>query len=127
VAHSFCITKEFTFDAAHSLPHLPVGHKCHRLHGHTYTVRMVLASDKLTWDSFVRDYADLDEVKTYIDTFLDHQDLNEALSPLRTTAELIAQKFYNEFVDIFPELVSVGVSETPRTWAFYGKAWNEHD
>ena len=29
------IFREFTFDAAHRLDHLPEGHKCARVHGHT--------------------------------------------------------------------------------------------
>ncbi len=32
------ITKAFTFDAAHHLPHVPAGHKCGRPHGHSYRV-----------------------------------------------------------------------------------------
>ena len=30
------IFKTFTFDSAHSLPHVPDGHKCKNIHGHTY-------------------------------------------------------------------------------------------
>ncbi|MFN6103662.1 MAG: 6-pyruvoyl trahydropterin synthase family protein, partial [Planctomycetaceae bacterium] len=32
------IFKEFTFEAAHRLPHVPDGHKCSRLHGHSFRV-----------------------------------------------------------------------------------------
>lgn len=32
------IGKRFMFEAAHHLPDLPEGHKCARLHGHSYTV-----------------------------------------------------------------------------------------
>ncbi|MCP4646233.1 MAG: 6-carboxytetrahydropterin synthase QueD, partial [bacterium] len=32
------IYKEFKFDAAHSLPNLPEGHRCGNLHGHTFCV-----------------------------------------------------------------------------------------
>ena len=32
------IWKDFHFDAAHWLPHVPEGHKCGRMHGHTYRV-----------------------------------------------------------------------------------------
>ena len=34
------IWKDFHFDAAHWLPHVPEGHKCGRMHGHTYRVRV---------------------------------------------------------------------------------------
>ena len=32
------IFKEFTFEAAHRLPNVPPGHKCARLHGHSFAV-----------------------------------------------------------------------------------------
>ena len=34
------IFKEFTFEAAHRLPNVPEGHKCARLHGHSYRVEI---------------------------------------------------------------------------------------
>ncbi len=30
------IYKEFMFEAAHKLPYVPDGHKCGRLHGHSF-------------------------------------------------------------------------------------------
>ena len=39
------ITKTFTFDAAHWLPRVPEGHKCGRLHGHTYSVTIAVEGD----------------------------------------------------------------------------------
>src|SRR5690606_9302411 len=34
------IWKEFTFESAHRLPNVPPTHKCARLHGHSYRVRL---------------------------------------------------------------------------------------
>ncbi len=34
------IYKEFTFESAHRLPNVPEGHKCRRLHGHSYWVKV---------------------------------------------------------------------------------------
>ncbi len=34
------IFKEFAFDSAHRLPNVPPGHKCGRLHGHTFNVAL---------------------------------------------------------------------------------------
>ena len=34
------IFREFTFEAAHRLTHVPDGHKCARLHGHSYRVEI---------------------------------------------------------------------------------------
>jgi len=43
--HAMEIFREFTFDAAHRLDHLPEGHKCARVHGHTYRLTVFLADD----------------------------------------------------------------------------------
>ena len=32
------IWKEFTIEAAHRLPNVPEGHKCARLHGHSFRI-----------------------------------------------------------------------------------------
>jgi 6-pyruvoyltetrahydropterin/6-carboxytetrahydropterin synthase len=32
--------REFTFEAAHRLPHIPEGQRCGRLHGHSYRVEV---------------------------------------------------------------------------------------
>jgi 6-pyruvoyltetrahydropterin/6-carboxytetrahydropterin synthase len=37
---STTLFKDFTFEAAHHLPHVPEGHKCGRLHGHSFMVRL---------------------------------------------------------------------------------------
>ena len=37
--------KDFRFEAAHSLPNVPEGHKCARLHGHSFFVRLTITGD----------------------------------------------------------------------------------
>ena len=39
------IFKEFTFEAAHKLPNVPEGHKCGRLHGHSFVVRLYITGN----------------------------------------------------------------------------------
>ena len=34
------LKKEYRFEAAHHLPRVPPGHKCSRLHGHSYRVEL---------------------------------------------------------------------------------------
>jgi 6-pyruvoyltetrahydropterin/6-carboxytetrahydropterin synthase len=55
----YLISKKFTFDAAHQLEGLPYEHKCGRLHGHTYTVEVVIGAHKLTEEGWVVDFGEL--------------------------------------------------------------------
>ncbi|MDG4830005.1 6-carboxytetrahydropterin synthase QueD [Solwaraspora sp. WMMD1047] len=119
----FRISKEFRFEAAHWLPDLPEGHQCGRVHGHSYTVRILLAAEVLRRPGFVADFADLSLVKAYIDSTLDHRFLNEVLD-VAPTSELLARHFYHWCTAnlVLPGGVwveSVRVSETPTTYAEY--------
>lgn len=114
----FTISKEFKFDASHQLMGMPEGHPCGRLHGHSYTVIIELASPKLDEHGFVVDYGELVPIKRYIDCNLDHRHLNHALM-MNPTAELIAMHLYEKFKIDFPQLKSVSVKETEKTIARY--------
>ncbi|MFH8991458.1 6-pyruvoyl trahydropterin synthase family protein [Streptomyces sp. NPDC017940] len=115
------IGKRFSFDAAHHLAGLPEGHKCARLHGHTYTVELVLAAEELSGPGFVTDFGDLAPVKTFLDGHLDHRSLNDVL-PVEPTSENLARYLAEWFVEhvepgIGGRLETVRVSETPSSWA----------
>ena len=55
---SYSVSVEFRFESAHSLPHLPIGHKCRNLHGHSYRVE-VFCEGGLDDRGFVVDYAEI--------------------------------------------------------------------
>lgn len=112
------ISKTFHFSAAHQLNTLPPEHKCSRLHGHNYSVTVVLAADDVDDHGFVRDYGELAEVRKYLDGRLDHNNLSEIFD-WPVTAENLAAFLYNVFKPQFPELDEVVVSETPGTMAMY--------
>jgi 6-pyruvoyltetrahydropterin/6-carboxytetrahydropterin synthase len=117
------ISKKFTFDAAHHLPSLPAGHKCRQVHGHTYTAEFILVAETLVPPGFVTDFADLAPVKHYIDSALDHHDLNEALG-FEPTSEALAGHLAGWFGDnlagaVHGILEAVRISETPSSWAEY--------
>lgn len=83
------IAKRFTFDAAHRLDYLPEGHKCGRLHGHTYELELVLAGPVDDKTGFVIDYADIaDVVQKLVLDRIDHHLLNEVV-PQPSTERLV--------------------------------------
>lgn len=114
----FTITKEFHFSAGHVLNGLPDGHPCGRRHGHNYIIRMELGSTTLDETGFVQDYGELQPVKDWINDVVDHYWLNDKI-PGQPSAENIAKHVYHLFKSQFPLLISVSVSETPKTWAKY--------
>ncbi len=116
---TFRITKDYHFSASHRLHNLPEDHPCARLHGHNYIVQVELSSEGLNEAGFVRDYRELDALKTYIDETCDHRHLNEVLGDDCTTAEQLARHFYIWCRERWPEVTAVRVSETPKTWAEY--------
>jgi 6-pyruvoyltetrahydropterin/6-carboxytetrahydropterin synthase len=120
---TYTIAKDFTFSAAHHLDGLPEGHQCARPHGHNYLVRVEL-SGELDAVGFVFDYGRLEFFSRYLDTEWDHQDLNERVDFNPTAENLAAQlwRVVDTTVAGLADGVSctgVGVSETPKTWAWY--------
>jgi 6-pyruvoyltetrahydropterin/6-carboxytetrahydropterin synthase len=118
---TFTIARQFSFAAAHHLAGLPAGHKCARVHGHTYTVEVRLAASLLDEAGFVVDFADMDPLKDYLDAELDHHDLNEVL-PVQPSCENIARYLHGWCRDNLARgrlVTAVRVSESPSTWAEY--------
>src|SRR6185295_11378208 len=116
----FVIAKQFTFSAAHQLQGLPESHPCSRLHGHNYTVEVILASEKLDAVGFVVDYRELAWFKEWLDKNVDHRCLNDVF-PFNPTAENLARYFFGVCQTMWHEVVQVRVSETEKTWATYGQ------
>lgn len=83
------IYRQFALECAHYLPRVPDGHKCGRLHGHTYVVEVYLVGEQNPRTGWVVDYARLDELwAQHIHAALDHRLLNEVLE--NPTSENIA-------------------------------------
>jgi 6-pyruvoyltetrahydropterin/6-carboxytetrahydropterin synthase len=119
---AYTIAKKFRFCASHLIDGLPEGHKCGRLHGHNYTVEVVLSSPTLNPVGFVRDYGELAAFQEILDKQCDHHHLNDVLGhniAKLTTAELLARYFFSVCKTAWPETVEVRVSETENTWASY--------
>ena len=113
------IFKEFTFEAAHQLPHVPAGHKCGRLHGHSYRVAVHLDGPVDQPAGWVRDFADLSCVVKPLVARLDHYYLNEIEGLDNPTSEVLARWIWERLEGALPELSQVVVSETCTTGCIY--------
>lgn len=106
------IYKEFTIEAAHRLPNVPPGHKCARLHGHSF--RIVLRArgpvdPTLAW---VMDFADLKAAFQPLHDQLDHHYLNEIPGLENPTSERLAIWIWDRLRPVIPGLCAVVVRET---------------
>lgn len=109
------IAKTFDFDAAHFLPNVPEGHKCRRLHGHTYRVEVQLQGE-VDGRGMVVDYAEISRAWESIHAALDHRLLNDVPGLENPTTEHLAPWILERFVGALPETVAVRVYESSTTW-----------
>ena len=112
---SVAVFGTYGFEAAHFLPRVPEGHKCRRMHGHSYKLD-VSVSGELDSRGFVLDYAELDgAVQPFVDS-LDHRILNEIAGLENPTSENLALWFKDRIGAALNQVPTVRVYETPRHW-----------
>lgn len=112
------VFKQFRFEAAHSLRHLPKGHKCRRPHGHSYFVEVGIDAPVCRRTGFVIDYADISLAWQPLFEQLDHHDINEIIKPY-STCEYLAVWIWDQLKEKFPDLAYVKVKETPTAGVIY--------
>lgn len=113
------IFKEFTFEAAHRLPFVPEGHKCFRLHGHSFRVEIHVAGDVDPSTGWIMDFADLKAAFKPLHSELDHNYLNELDGLENPTSENLARWIWERIQPSLPELSRVVVRETCTSGCVY--------
>lgn len=113
------LERTYRFEAAHFLPKVPAGHKCARMHGHSYVVELAIEGDVDPESGWLMDFAQIDEHAMPLVKQLDHQVLNEIDGLANPTSELLAVWFWQKLRPTLPQLVEVVVSETPSSRCIY--------
>lgn len=109
------ISREYTLQAAHRLPRVYDGHKCGRLHGHTYLVRVTLQGVPDAHMGWFMDFAEFDAVyASAVHDVLDHRSLNDAIEN-PTTENLCAWVADRLRPKLGALLYSVAISENDRS------------
>lgn len=106
------LRRTFQFEAAHRLPHVPPGHKCARLHGHSFQVEIVVEGPVDPQMGWVMDYADIKSAFAPIHQRLDHHFLNEIPGLENPTSERIAEWIWSQLRPGLPLLTEIVVAET---------------
>jgi 6-pyruvoyltetrahydropterin/6-carboxytetrahydropterin synthase len=106
------IFKAFHIEAAHRLPNVPAGHKCARLHGHSFKVELVVSGPVGDDSGWVMDFADVKRAFAPLYERLDHHYLNDIEGLDNPTSERLAAWIWDRLRPALPLLSAVVVHET---------------
>ena len=113
------IFRIFTIEAAHRLPQVPPGHKCARVHGHSFRVELHLRGAVDAKTGWVMDFADVREAFQPTYDRLDHHYLNDMPGLENPTSENLARWIWAQMKPLLPLLSKVVVHETCTSGCVY--------
>ena len=106
------LVHEFRFEAAHRLPNVPKGHKCERLHGHSFKIELAVAGPVDPNTGWFIDFGAMYDVWKPLWDQLDHNYLNELPGLENPTSENLARWIWERMKPKLAPLVQVTVFET---------------
>jgi 6-pyruvoyltetrahydropterin/6-carboxytetrahydropterin synthase len=113
------IFKVFHINAAHRLPHVPLGHKCTNLHGHSFRIEIHVCGPvdpRLGW---VIDFADIAKAFQPLHDQLDHKYLNDIENLCNPTSENLAKWLWQHLQQALPQLNKIVVQESLESGCVY--------
>jgi 6-pyruvoyltetrahydropterin/6-carboxytetrahydropterin synthase len=113
------IFKEFTIEAAHWLPNVPAGHKCGRMHGHSYHIAIHVSGSVDPQLGWVLDFADVKSAFKSIECEIDHRCLNEVAGLENPTSENLARWIWARLLPALPSLNMIVIRETCTAGCVY--------
>ena len=113
------IYKQFEFEAAHRLPNAPPGHKCARLHGHSFRVSVHVRGDVDLRAGWVMDFGEIKAAFKPLLDRLDHYYLNEIEGLENPTSENLARWIWKRLKPNLPSLCKVVINETCTSGCIY--------
>jgi 6-pyruvoyltetrahydropterin/6-carboxytetrahydropterin synthase len=113
------IYKKFSIEAAHWLPNVPEGHKCGRLHGHSFHIELHLSGPVDARMGWVEDFAEVKSAFKILEDKLDHRCLNEVEGLENPTSENLARWIWDHLKPELALLSKVVVEETCTSGCIY--------
>lgn len=113
------ISREFRFDAAQALTIFPEGHKCRRLHGHTFKLVVQVKGEINPATGLLYDHAEIKTVVKPLLEIVDHSYLNEIPGLENPTIEMMCVWFWEKLKEQLPGLHEIALWETPGAWCRY--------
>ncbi|MFK8067473.1 MAG: 6-carboxytetrahydropterin synthase QueD [Gammaproteobacteria bacterium] len=113
------IYKEFSIEAAHRLPNLPDDHKCSRLHGHSFMIRICVEGDVDPATGWIMDFAEIKKAYKPVFDQLDHHYLNDIEGLENPTSENLAKWVWDRLKPELALLSKVIIKETCTSGCVY--------
>src|SRR5689334_8862464 len=101
------LVHEFRFEAAHRLPRVPQGHKCSRLHGHSFKIELAVEGPVNPDTGWFIDFSELWKAWQPLYDQLDHNYLNEVPGLENPTSENLARWIWDRLQPLVPSLSQV--------------------
>jgi len=113
------IYKEFVIEAAHQLPNLPEGHKCKRLHGHSFRIEVHVTGKADEETGWIMDFSEISRLFKPVFEALDHRFLNDIEGLENPTSENLAYWIWERLKPELPALSAIAIRETCTTGCIY--------
>jgi len=113
------LARSFRFEAAHFLPTFPEGHKCRRLHGHSFGVEVVVEGEVPQERGYLVDYGEIRAAIEPVRDEIDHRCLNEIEGLENPTSEVLARWLWQRLAPRLPWLAEIVVQETCSSRCHY--------
>ncbi|WP_353570549.1 6-carboxytetrahydropterin synthase QueD [Candidatus Albibeggiatoa sp. nov. BB20] len=113
------IYKQFSIEAAHFLPNVPEGHKCRRLHGHSFQVTLVVGGEVDQEMGWIIDFSDIKQAFKPFYEQLDHHCLNDVEGLENPTSENLARWIWQHLKPALPQLCRIEIKETCTSGCIY--------
>jgi 6-pyruvoyltetrahydropterin/6-carboxytetrahydropterin synthase len=113
------VFRVFQIEAAHWLPNVPDGHKCARMHGHSFKIEVHVRGEVGEHSGWVMDFAELKQVFQPLFEQLDHRCLNDIEGLENPTSENLARWVWHRLNPELPGLCKVVAQETCTAGCIY--------
>ena len=113
------LTKDFTFEAAQTLPNVPSGHKCGRMHGHSFKVEVSIEGEVDPTLGWIYDHSLISRAMEPLLDLLDHSYLNDIEGLENPTIENMAAWLWRHLESGCPGLCEIVIHETPTARCIY--------
>ena len=117
--HQMDVFADFRFEAAHQLPGVPREHRCARMHGHSFEMRIVAVGEVDEGAGWVLDFGALAEAVEPVRLELDHRCLNHIPGLSNPTCENLAIWVWQRLQPKIPGLSVVEVREMAGLGCIY--------